>query len=267
MKHLLDRNSAARWICLLALLLPWRGVDVAHGQEAIGAGIAENIAAGRSATDFNSRIRLRTGYLGLANDRQLVLTRISGTYAPHPSVALRLQLPLIYADAGVAGEAFGTSDLSARVLVRTYDHPRFAAFVGMELFFPTASDPLVGTEKYALSPIAVGFVRLLDNLFFVPIYQQIISYAGTDARADLNILRIRPVLIAQWPGRWWTLLDPGFLWDLEDDLETDDTMTLGLEVGRQLTDAFVMSGKPSIQVYGTEDFAWAFELSFTYRFN
>jgi len=44
-------------------------------------------------------------------------------------------------------------------------------------------------------------------------------------------------------------------------------MTLGLEVGRQLTDRIALSGNPGIQVYGTGDFAWAFELSLTYRFD
>jgi hypothetical protein len=67
----------------------------------------------------------------------------------------------------------------------------------MELFFPTASDPLLGAEKYSIAPAAAGVFQLLANLFFIPIYQQLISYAGDSNRADLNILRIRPVLLAQ----------------------------------------------------------------------
>ena len=156
---------------------------------------------------------------------------------------------------------------SARVLWRAWNHPRAAAFVGLEFFFPTASDPLLGTEKYSLAPTAALFFQILDNVFFVPVYQQLISYAGNDERADLNVLRIRPIVLAQWPGRWWTLLDPGFLWDLEDDLPTEDTMILGLEVGKQLTDRIALSGKPGVQVYGSEDFGWAFELALTFRFD
>ena len=44
-------------------------------------------------------------------------------------------------------------------------------------------------------------------------------------------------------------------------------MTLGLEVGKQLTDRIALSGKPGIQVHGSEDFAWAFELALTFRFD
>jgi len=63
------------------------------------------------------------------------------------------------------------------------------------------------------------------------------------------------------------MLDPGFLWDLEDDRDTEDTMTLGLEVGKLLTKRISVTGKPSIQIYGTEDFAWAMELSITFNFD
>ncbi len=271
--HLVMNRAVRLLVCIVFALssLLWGDVRWAAAQEAIAAGIAENLAAGRSPTDFSSRLRVRTGYLGLPGERWLVPTRISGTYAPHPSLALRLQLPLVYADpgmsSGVSSGEFGTSDLSARVVWRAWNHPRVAAFVGLEFVFPTASDPILGTEKYSLAPIAAAFIQVFDNVFFIPVYQQLISYAGNDQRADLNILRIRPIVLVQLPRRWWALLDPGFLWDLEDDLPTRDTMTIGLEIGRQLTDEFALSGKPSVQVYGTEDFAWAFELSLTYRFD
>ncbi len=75
--------------------------------------------------------------------------------------------------------------------------------------------------------------------------QQLISVAGEDDRADLNVVRFRPLVLAQWPRGWWTMLDPGFLWDLEDDRETKDTMTVGLEVGKVLTPRFAVTGKPS----------------------
>ena len=254
-------------IALAALSLIWGTVRPATAQEAIGAGIPENLAAGRSATDFSSRLRVRTGYLSLPGDAWLAPTRLSGTYAPHPSLALRLQLPLTYADPGTSSGAFGTGDLSTRVLWRAWNHPRAAAFLGLEFRFPTASTPILGTEKFALAPTAAIFVQLLDNVFFIPVYQQLISYAGNEERADLNILRFRPIFVANWPGRWWTLLDIGLLWDLKDDLPSEDTMTIGLEVGNQLTKSIAISGKPSIQAYGTEDFAWAVELALTFRFD
>ena len=149
---------ACAFLCLTGV-----GTSPARAQEAIGAGIAENLAAGRSATDFNTRIRVRTGYWNTANDTKLVPTRLSGTWAPRPSLALRLQLPLLYRDPVGSNGEFGTSDLSARVLWRAWEHPKATAFVGLELFFPTASDPTLGTEKYSLSPIAAAFVPITTS--------------------------------------------------------------------------------------------------------
>ncbi len=107
--RLLSCRLPAQWTLLVVLSLLWGGVPPARCQE-IGAGIAENIAAGRSATDFHSRLRVNSAYLSVdrPDDPWLVSTRFSGTYAPHPSVALRLQLPLVYVDPGSSGGTFGT---------------------------------------------------------------------------------------------------------------------------------------------------------------
>ena len=94
----------------------------------------------------------------------------------------------------------------------------------------------------------------------------LISYQGKESRADLNIARFRPIVVAQWPRGWWTTLAPGFLWDLEDDLPTKDTFTLSLEVGKGLTEHLSVSTRPSIRVYGSEDFGWSVEVAFSYHF-
>ena len=48
--------------------------------------------------------------------------------------------------------------------------------------------------------------------------------------------------------------------------QIQDVIDRGVKKGK-ISDRIILSGKPSIQVYGTEDFAWAFEVGFTYRFN
>lgn len=249
---------------LLLALAPAQSV---HAQEAFAAGIAENVASGTSPTDFTSRVRIRTGYFGLDEGAWLLSTRLSGTYAPRPDVALRLQVPVLYLDPDGRDSEFGISDISTRVLVRVWNRRRVATFAGLELFFPTASDPILGTEQYSVAALAAAVVQLAERVFFVPVYQQFISYAGDDDRAEFNILRFRPMLIATWEHRIYTLLDPGFYWDLEDELPLKDTMTVGVEVGKRVGRRMTFSGKPSIKVYGTEDFEWAFELGATYRFD
>jgi len=69
---------------VLALLLQMP--NTAEAQE-LATGIAENLARGRSATDFNSRVRLSVGYLELPRKIQLLPTRASATWPPDPRVA------------------------------------------------------------------------------------------------------------------------------------------------------------------------------------
>ena len=62
-----------------------------------------------------------------------------------------------------------------------------------------------------------------------------------------------------------TTLDPGLWWDLEDELLTEDTATLGLEVGKRLTDRLAFSAKPSVRLNGSEEFAWPIDFSLSYK--
>ncbi len=101
---------------------------------------------------------------------------------------------------------------------------------------------------------------------FIPVYQHFFSFAGRKSRADVNLARFRPIVLAPLPRHWWIVLDPGFLWDLERDRDIEDTMTLGVQLGKRIRPNLSVAIKPSIQVYGNEDFSWAFQASLSYRF-
>ena len=169
----------------------------------------------------------------------------------------------IYPDDPSVSSAVGLGDISTRALFRVWQSPHFSAVVGTELTFPTATDPLLGTQKYSVSPLA-ALVFQYRNFFFVPVYQQVISYAGNVDRNKINIIRFRPVLLAAWPRGWWTTLEPGLWWDLEDAFLTEDTATLGFEVGKRITERLAFSGKPSVRLNGSEEFAWSLDFSLSY---
>ncbi len=50
----------------------------------------------------------------------------------------------------------------------------------------------------------------------------------------------------------------------KDELLTEDTATLGLEVGKRLTDRLAFSAKPSVRLNGSEEFAWPIGFSLSY---
>ena len=210
---------------------------------------------------------MQNSYADLSDDTKFNSLRLIGEYAPHPSLSLRLEVPLNYLDPGSGDRSsqFGLGDLRARALWRFWHSGPAAAVVGVDLFFPTATDRLLGTDKYSTA-FTAAFVYQIDKIFLIPIYQHLISYAGKRSRSDLNIARFQPIVLAQWPRGWWTTLVPGFLWDLEDDLLTKDTFTLGLEVGKALTERLSVSTRPAFRVYGSEDFGWSVELALSYHF-
>ncbi len=146
----------------LLVLLVLCQTQYAWGQAALGQQIRTNINRSRAPTDFLSRLRVRSIYLRLAGDAQLLSTQFSGQYALFPSLALRLLVPLVHVDSGVAGMSprFGLGDLRTRTLWRVWHTPLTATFIGVDLFFPTATDPLLGTEKYSIAPIAAFLYQI-----------------------------------------------------------------------------------------------------------
>ena len=198
------RSTAA--LILLSAVLELGPISQAAAQEPLGQQLGTNLEEGRSATDFLSRLRVQSGYIRLPRGVYFATTRFSIDYALRPSVSFRLQVPFLWSDPDdpSVSSAVGLGDISTRALFRVWQSPHFSVVVGTELTFPTATDPLLGTQKYRVSPLA-ALVFQYRNFLFVPVYQQVISYAGNVDRNEINIIRFRPVLLAAWPRGWWTL--------------------------------------------------------------
>ena len=250
---------------LLSLLLELCAISRAAAQEPLGQQLGTNLDSGHSATDFLSRLRVQSGYIRFPRSVDFVTTRFSIDYALRPNLSFRLQVPFLWSDPNdpSVSSAVGLGDIKTRALFRVWQSPHFSAVVGTELTFPTATDPLLGTQKFQVSPLA-ALIFQYRNFLFVPVYQQVISYAGNVDRNEINIIRFRPVLLAAWPRGWWTTLEPGLWWDLENAFLTEDTATLGFEVGKRITERLAFSGKPSVRLNGSEEFAWSLDFSLSY---
>ncbi len=88
------RATAA--LILLSLLLELCAISRAAAQEPLGQQLGTNLEAGRSATDFLSRLRVQSGYIRLPRGVDFVTTRFSIDYALRPNLSFRLQVPFLW---------------------------------------------------------------------------------------------------------------------------------------------------------------------------
>lgn len=76
---------------------------------------------------------------------------------------IRVRVPFKGLDFDVGGTNFsesGLGDINARLLTVPYLDPKWglALATGLEMFFPTASDDLLGEDKFSLGPQIFGAI-------------------------------------------------------------------------------------------------------------
>ena len=73
--------------------------------------------------------------------------------------------------------------------------------IGPALSFPTASDALLGSEKWAAGPTAI-VLKQQDEWTYGALINHLWSYAGDDNRAHVNQTFFQPFLSRNLPGGW-----------------------------------------------------------------
>lgn len=109
----------------------------------------------------------------------------------------RATLPLI--TNSPSGES-GVGDLVLFDLLVS-DQPWGRWGAGAVLLAPTASNDALGAEKWGIGP-AIGFVAREPGFMWGAFNQNIFSFAGNDARADVNISIVQPIVNYSLPNKW-----------------------------------------------------------------
>lgn len=91
--------------------------------------------------------------------------------------------------------------------------------VGPVFLLPTATDDLLGTEKWGAGPTAVALMQTRGWTYGV-LANHIESFAGTDSRADISSTFVNPFLSKQLPGGWTIGTQLEHTFDHENDLDT-----------------------------------------------
>ena len=113
--------------------------------------------------------------------------------------------------------------------------------VGPVFLLPTATDDLLGTEKWGAGPTAVALMQT-GGWTYGALANHIESFAGGEGRADISSTFVNPFLSRQLPGGWTLGTQLEHTFDHENDQDTgvlscflskvtrigDQTMSIGI---------------------------------------
>ncbi len=137
--------------------------------------------------------------------------------------------------------------------------------VGPVLSIPTATDDLLGSEKFGLGPTAVG-LKQIGKITVGLLVNHVWSVAGSDDRADINNTFFQPFLAQNFPGGYAISLNTEVSQNWDADATTG-TINIGgskvIALGKQR--AQIAAG-PRIPYGNGNGSDWGFRAQFTLLF-
>ena len=132
-------------------------------------------------------------------------------FAFSPNYTVGAELPFSRwqsADDSVKG--IGDLSLSAQAVQtgRTVDFG-----VKLETMLPTASDTVLGSGKWQISPSVFAVYPVCKSFFMAVGYKHYYSLAGEHHRDDINYGRVRLLLTYMDSDLWWITFDPQYYMD------------------------------------------------------
>ena len=148
-------------------------------------------------------------------------------------------------------DEFGLGDIDLRILTVPYlDMPnKFAIATGLEFFFPTASDDVLGSETLSLGPQVFGVFFTpfgIPGTLIAPAYQHKFSIAEeSGAKNEHKGLFDLFILWSSKDKQTWALVNPQMVLDYKQDREFG---FVEAEVGRMIGSGHSIYVRPSIGI-------------------
>ena len=149
-------------------------------------------------------------------------------------------MPLIYLPdptfglpelAGGGGDDFGLGDINITAFLSPAKPGKLIWGFGPSLSIPTATDSLLGTEKWSMGPSVV--VLTMDGPFtYGVLIRQLWSFAGDDSRASVSQLLIQPFVNYNLPDQWYLVTSPIITANWNAASDNVWTLPLGGGVGK-----------------------------------
>ncbi len=132
----------------------------------------------------------------------------------------RTILPVIYRDdiAPGAGSQFGLGDINLSLFVSPQDSDDTTIIwgIGPVLLLPTATDDLLGADKWGAGPAAIALI-VKGPWTVGALVNHVWSYGGNSDRQDISSTFIQPFAAYTWPSAWTVSLqsESTYNWETE----------------------------------------------------
>lgn len=140
-----------------------------------------------------------------------------------------IEIPIV-SFSGFGIDDTGLGDVQARLRYST-NIGKMTALLGGEIVLPTATEDTLGRGKYQFNPVVGAVATLSQTSFLFLGYKHFWSFAGDDARAEINESQPRAIVGYTSPKGWWLLGDLKYTksWENENEL-----LDIELEYGRMI---------------------------------
>jgi hypothetical protein len=236
----------------------------------VSAGIVKADEAGnqdKSGTDptkFLPTITLRNDFIATTNNDYVNTFNLIYIHPFQDRLNLRTKLPIVATD--IAGDGdFGIGDLSLRLNWLAHVDQQKGILLGFDSKIPTATDDVLGGEKWVISPLITYAWFINKNTIFAPSYQHDFSFAGDDDRADVNqsVFDLYFVFTSD-DKKQFIQVDPQIILDWENDKEQFIfKTTFGQRVGSLWGGAVNFTVAPSVGIGNDRPYDWGVEVGLT----
>ena len=145
----------------------------------------------------------------------------------------RMIIPINYVPSSGSGisSAGGMGDIQYQGYLTPAKADKLVLGFGPVLQFPSATDDLLGTEKWAMGP--GGLILYMDGPWVVGcLINNIWSVAGNDDRKDVNLMTIQPIINYNLDDGWYLCAVPIITADWEADSSDRWTVPVGGGIGK-----------------------------------
>jgi len=227
--------------------------------------------SGTNPINFQNDLRLYNEYQDFGNgDTGNVTTFEYRTPFADGEWQYRIRVPyqsLNFTSAGLPIDEIGLGDINMRLLTVPYLNAETgqALALGVEAWFPTASDDLLGKDNVVIGPqVFYAFFNPfgIDKAGLFPGYQHAFSVGGKNRADDVHESRFDLFFLKQWPEQQvYLLLNPQYVVDWRNDKQGG---VADAEFGYVFKSGFGVYGRPGIGFGVDKPLNWNLEVGIKY---